>query len=301
MPEEPTITRRDALVAAGTVAAVGAGAVGAAGVIGLASRSAAPAGEPRISAPFVDGGVPADDPASTVWDAAPEAVIPVQPQQIAPPILPFAGLLELRARAVHDGRTLAFRLRWDDDAVDDLDAVHRFHDAVAVMLPTAAGSPPPITMGARGVPVHILQWRATWQRDLAGKTGVDQVYPRVVHDVMPDDVLPPEEAKLYWVGRAVGNPLSAATRTTPVEQIVAEGFGTTTHLPRSDATGRGVHDGGQWTVALGFPARRDGIGTQLEPGSTWSVAFAVWLGNRDNRGGRKQYADWVPLALEPKG
>ena len=299
MSEEPTITRRDALLAAGTIGAVGAGALGAAGVIGLVGTSE-PVGEPALVAPFLTGGIPLDDPGADAWNGAPEAVIPVQAQQLVPPRLPYAGLVELRARALHDGETVAFRLEWEDEDVDDLDAVYRFHDAVAVMLPMSPGAPPAITMGTKGAPTHILQWRATWERDLAGKTGVDQIYPRVVHDVMPDDVLPPETAALYWVGRSVGNPLSQTERTTPIEQIVAEGFGTTTHLPRTDAGGHGVNDGSGWTVALGFPAKREGIGAPLEPGSTWSVAFAVWLGHQQNRGGRKHYANWIRLTLAPK-
>ena len=39
------------------------------------------------------------------------------------------------------------------------------------MLPTRAGGQTAITMGAKGTPAHILQWRATWERDLAGKLG----------------------------------------------------------------------------------------------------------------------------------
>src|SRR5262245_19261852 len=147
MPEERTITRKDALLAAGVVAAVGAGAVAGAGVIGLAGTDVQDAGEPTINARFATGGVPADDPSSKTWDDAPETVVPLAAQQMAPPVLPSAGLLELRASALHDGETIAFRIRWDDELVDDLDAVHRFHDAVAVMLPTAAGAPPAITMG----------------------------------------------------------------------------------------------------------------------------------------------------------
>jgi len=85
--------------------------------------------------------------------------------------------------------------------------------------------------------------------------------------------------------------------STPIEQIVAEGFGTTTHLRRDDAIGKGLHDGTSWTVALGFPMLREGIGAPLEPGSAWSVAFAVWLGEQANRGGRKHYANWVPFRL----
>ncbi len=293
---EKTITRRDALLGAGAIGVVGAGALAGAGVIGLVGTEDA-AGEPVVTAAFHAGGIPSEDPAAQAWDEAPEVVIPLAAQQIAPPRLPFAGVSELRVRALHDGETVALRLQWEDSAVADLDSVDRFHDAVAVMLPALAGAAPAITMGASGTPAHILQWRATWERDLAGKTGVDQVFPRVVHDVMPDDVLPPEASRLYWVGRTAGNPLSQDERTTPIEQMVAEGFGTTTHLRREDAVGHGVHDGSSWTVALGFPARREGIGAPLEPGSTSSVAFAVWIGEQANRGGRKHYANWVPFRL----
>jgi hypothetical protein len=291
-----TVTRKDALQAAGVVGVVGAGAVGAAGVLGLFSEDE-PA-EGALVAAYVDGDLPLTDPASGTWDASGEIVVPLLPQRVAPPYLDAAGVGELRARALHNGRAVGFRLAWADDTLDDLDGVRRYHDAVAVMLPTAPGDPPAITMGAQGAPVHILQWRATWQRDLDGKTGVDQIYPRVEHDVMPDDVLPPETAALYWVGREAGNPLSQNVRTTPVEQAVAEGFGTTTHVRDDSATGEGVHDGYGWTVSLGLPADRGDLGARLEPGPTWQIAFAVWLGDQENRGSRKHYANWLPLTLE---
>ena len=290
------VTRRDALKAAGVVGVVGAGAVGAAGVLGLFSSDEEPAG--ALVAHYRNGELPIEDPASAAWDDAVEALVPLLPQQIAPPYLDGAGTGDLRARALHNGKSVAFRLAWDDDSLDDLDGVRRYHDAIAVMLPAAPGEPPPITMGAKGKPVHILQWRATWQRDLAGKSGVDQIYPRVEHDVMPDDVLPPETASLYWVGREAGNPLSQVRRVTPVEQVVAEGFGTTTHIRDESARGKGVHDGAGWTVALGLPADRKDLGAALEPGQQWQIAFAVWLGDQENRGGRKHYANWLPFSLE---
>jgi hypothetical protein len=290
------MTRRDALVAAGAVGAVGAGAVGVAGVLGAFTSEAPP--DTALVAAYVPDVLPQDDPGSAMWSEAAETVVPLVPQRLAPPYLEYAGVAELRAWALHNGTDVAFRLTWADDSVDDLDGVRRYHDAVAVMLPTTPGDPPPITMGEPGKPVHILQWRATWQRDLAGKSGVDQIYPRVVHDVMPDDVLPPETAELYWVGRAAGNPLSQVERTTPIEQMVAEGFGTTTHLPQVTAQGRGVHDDSSWSVTIGFPTARDAIGAELEPAQQWFVAFAVWLGDQENRGGRKHYATWIPFSLE---
>jgi hypothetical protein len=155
-------------------------------------------------------------------------------------------------------------------------------------------------MGAPGSPVHILQWRATWQRDIdsGGNTGVDQIYPAVVHDVMPDDVLPPNTAQLYWVGREAGNPLSQNVRSTPVEEVVAEGFGSVTHLASQTAVGHGLNEDGRWRVVIAIPSARTGVGEPLAPGTTWPIAFAVWLGSEENRGGRKHIANWQTLVLE---
>ncbi|MFN0156259.1 MAG: ethylbenzene dehydrogenase-related protein [Gaiella sp.] len=294
---EKTITRRDALLAAGAVGAVGAAAVGTAGVIGLARGEKRDTAGLTLRAPRISK-VPEADPEAEAWAGAPDVVLALQAQRVAPPRLETLAVAELRARALHDGKRLAFRLSWEDESVDDLDGVGRYHDAVAVMLPVRKDANPAITMGTGDVPVHILQWRATWERDLAGKTGVDQIHPNVVHDVMPDDVLPEATADLYWVGRTAGNPLSQVKRTTSVEQIVAAGPGTSTHIASSDATGKGVHDGATWTVSISLPLARPEGGDRLEPGSTWQAAFAVWRGDQRNRGSRKHYADWVPLVLE---
>jgi hypothetical protein len=297
------VTRKDALLYGG--AAAGGLVVGGAAVAGVAAyvegaKQDQPVTGGPISASFV-GAVPADDPGASAWTDAQRVIVPLAAQQLVPPFLEKAVLAELLVSALHDGKTVAFRLEWDDPEVDDLDGIRRYHDAVAVQLPARqASSPPAITMGAPGFPVHILQWRATWQRDIdsGGKTGVDQIYPEVVHDVMPDDILPPDTAQLYWVGREAGNPLSQVSRSTPVEEVVAEGFGSVTHLSRQAAVGRGVHEDGGWRVVVAVPAARSGVGAPLAPGTSWPVAFAVWLGSEENRGGRKHFANWQTLVLE---
>jgi Ethylbenzene dehydrogenase len=289
------LTRKDLLVTAGVGGATVATIGGTLTALALTQTSAQGVLVIRSAGRAARSAAHPDDAA---WRGVPEIRVPLLPQQLIPPSLDAAGVASLAVRAMHDDTTLAFRLAWDDPSLDDLDGVRKYHDAVAVMLPTAPGAAPAITMGAAGIPVHILQWRATWQRDLDGKTGVDQIYPRVVHDVMPDDVLSPEVAADYWVGRKAGNPLSQTRRTTPIEQVVAEGFGTTTHLPRTDAAGAGVHDGSGWKVAITVPRERPDAGEALAGGREWHVAFAVWLGDRENRGGRKHYADWVPLRIE---
>jgi Ethylbenzene dehydrogenase len=298
-----TISRKDALVYGG--AAAGGLVVGGAAVAGLAAGVEArkldqPVEGAVITAALTGSAVPADDPDAGVWRDAQRVRVPLVPQQLVQPYLDKGGVGEIVVGALHDGNELALLLEWDDRDLDDLDGIRRYHDAVAVQLPTRAGPAPSLTMGAPGFPVHILQWRATWQRDIdsGGRTGVDQIYPEVVHDVMPDDVLPPETAQLYWVGREAGNPLSLRTRTTPIEEIVAEGFGTVTHLSRQTATGHGNHAGERWKVVLVVPSARAGVGEPLAPGTSWPIAFAVWLGSEENRGGRKHIAEWQTLVLE---
>jgi hypothetical protein len=299
---DPTITRKDALLYGG--AAVGGVVAGGAAVVALADavggKQTAVPGAP-IVAKYVDGEVPATDPNSGAWKNAEPTLVPLVAQQIAQPFLEEAGVHELDVRALHDGAVVAFLLEWQDEKIDDLDGIRRYHDAVAVQLPVTSGATPPaLTMGAPGIPVHILQWRATWQRDIdsGGNTGVDQIYPEVVHDVMPDDILPPDVAQLYWVGREAGNPLSQNVRSTPVEEVVAEGFGSVTHLPNQSARGHGSNEGGRWRVVVAVPSARAGVGEALAPGTSWPVSFAVWLGSEENRGARKQIGDWQTLVLE---
>jgi hypothetical protein len=298
------VTRKDALVYGG--AAVGGVVAGGAAVTAVAvavenEKASSPVLGAPIVASYVDGDLPDTDPGSSAWKHADATLVPLAAQQIAQPFLEEAGVTELIVRALHDGTTVALLLQWDDDTRDDLDGIHRYHDAAAVQIPARAGAAPALTMGAPGSPVHILQWRATWQRDIdsGGRTGVDQIYPEVIHDVMPDDVLPPETARLYWVGRAAGNPLSQIDRRTPVEEVVAEGFGSVTHLAKQTARGHGNHEDGRWRVAISVPSARS-VGTPLAPGTSWPVAFAVWLGSQDNRGGRKHIANWQTLVLEAK-
>ena len=299
---ETQITRKDALLYGGAAAGglVVGGAAIAAVAVAVDNKKPPVEGAP-IVAPYVEGDLPTTDPAADAWKGAERTYVALAPQQIAQPFLDKAGITSLDARGLHNGREVALLLEWDDDSVDDLDGIRRYHDAVAVQLPTKSGAPPALTMGAPGSPVHILQWRATWQRDIdaGGNTGVDHIYPAVVHDVMPDDVLPAKTAQLYWVGREAGNPLSQNVRSSPVEEVVAEGFGSVTHLPRQTAVGHGNNADGRWHIVIAVPSKRT-VGEALAPGTSWPVSFAVWLGSQDNRGGRKHIANWQTLVLEAK-
>ena len=287
------LTRRAVVVGAG----VGAGTTAVAAVLGRHGPPAAPRLGTRMTAHFHGGELPVDDPLAEEWRRIEGILVPLEPQQVAPPFLAVAGVREMEARAAHNGEELAFRLAWTDPDADDLDGIARFHDAVAVMLPQRPGEAP-LTMGAKGAPVHILQWRASWQRDLERKTGPEDLYPRLVRDIGPQELLGFHAAAPYVAGRAVGNPLSAPVRWSPIEEIVAEGFGSATSLPHQRARGAAVHESGRWTVTIALLLERGLGGAPIEPGSSWPVAFAIWLGSQKNRGSRKHIASWVRLDVE---
>jgi hypothetical protein len=153
-------------------------------------------------------------------------------------------------------------------------------------------------MGGAGQPVHVIRWSAVWQRDVGkGRSGVATIYPNVVRDVSPESVLPPRSARLYTAGRAVGNPMSARSRTSAIEEAVAEGFGSLTPHPDPRVEGSGVHRRDQWSVVMVMPLDRRPLGDDLSERPAIPVACAVWLGESGNRGSRKHYTNWLELRL----
>jgi hypothetical protein len=268
--------------------------------VGVASleKSKPPPLADAMTAGYVPGGVPAEDPGSAAWKSGSAIKVELLPQQIASPTLERAAVDELVLRAIHDGTDLGFLLEWEDGNLDDTPGIKVFQDAAAVQLPAkAGGTPPPITMGAPGSPVHLLQWRAVWQRDLGGRVGIDELRPHNAAELYPGDLLDAETAVLWSPGTAVGNEQSVPHETA-IEEIVAEGFGSTTSLPRGRGRGAGVWSDDRWRVSIALPLDRGPAGDTIEPGSVWPVAFAVWSGSDGNRGGRKQYANWVAVQLE---
>ena len=109
----------------------GAAVAGVAVAVEGAKQAPAVEGEP-IVARYVDGELPVTDPDAGAWSDAQRVLVPLVAQQIAQPYLDKAGVGELYARALHNGAEVALLLEWDDDSLDDLDGIRRYHDAVAV-------------------------------------------------------------------------------------------------------------------------------------------------------------------------
>lgn len=280
-----------------------AGAAGGAAVVGYVAATHGSDHTPHLGDPLVGrkvGKVPVDDPTADAWDGDGQTVIALAAQNLAPPNLATATIPEVAVSAVHDGTTLGVRLSWVRAQPAELSGVARFTDAAAVLLPAGKPDTPAITMGAAGAGVHIVQWRASWQRDveLGTSQGVTAQFPNVIRDLDPSDLFPADVAVLWNPGRAVGNAMSALTRTTPVEELAAEGFGTTTPLAEQKATGRGAYVDNEWHVVVAVPMDRGRGMTAIAPGDTWPLAVAVWDGTAGNRGGRKHYGGFVGMRLE---
>jgi hypothetical protein len=290
-----TLSRRKLLVGGASVAAAGGLAMG------RVLRMRAPSD--TLVAAAVDA-LPVTDPDDDAWNAARPARVPLEPQRMVPPFLTEATLAEVIVRALYDGRDLGLRLDWEDDEADEHDSIATFRDAAAVMLPAGPGGeePPPIFMGWEDNRVYIAQWRASWQADLdAGFQDVEHLFPgwysdvHHEHDTLVELGLDEETASPYAPGRDVGNPLSQRERTSPVEELTAEGYGSLAHSAEQRARGRGLYRDGRWHVAIEVPS--GGPAPDLVAGSTVPVAFAVWHGGRRQVGGRKHHSQWSDLTL----
>ncbi|GIX48522.1 MAG: hypothetical protein KatS3mg131_2733 [Candidatus Tectimicrobiota bacterium] len=262
---------------------------------------------------------PAQDPLAALWQRAPVTRVTLLPQTVTTPSLTAPSVPWLEVQALHNGTQVAFLLRWPDATRNASIDVDRFTDAVAIELPLDHQAPPSFMMGHPGGRVHIIHWKAIWQEDLdQGFQDVASLHPNYWVDLyfFADTPVPlyaegefphhpaarsfkTPEALAQLSGAYVRNPVSILDRRVPVEEAMAEGFGTLTSQPKQNATGRGVWAGGQWQVVISRPlVTDDALDAQLGPGLRSVIAFAVWDGGQQNVGARKHYAPWVPLVFE---
>lgn len=273
-----------------------AGAVAGAAAVSIAALNEEQTTD-ELVAHWVEGELPMD-PEDGRWGDHPSVEVKLAPQQMAEPMLAEASVDTILVRALQNGQRIAFQIRWKDLDSDDLEAMARFKDAVAVELPTTQ-TIPASSMGQPDGPVHILLWRASWQRDVdEGRQHVEDAFPNMYAGPRPEDLMTEEEAKVYYPGVYSGNLLSAKARTSPVEEVGAIGFGTLTTMDAQKGEGKGVRDGDGWSVVVSTEMKGEEGRAQLAGGQRTKVAFAVWNGGDGNRGARKQWADWVNLSIE---
>lgn len=275
-----------------------------------------------LVAAHVAGDLPLTDPLDERWQAATALVVPLSAQMIARPVLPEARVKAVTVRALHNETQLALALEWADDTQNDQSVrVQDFRDGAAVQFPLAAGLPF-YCMGQQGGDVNIWHWKADWQaaiiaQQTAPENTDDQggvrllaTYPNFYVDQYPftasstdaaDNVILASYADVnYLPSRAAGNLMASAVHASPVEDLMAGGFGSlTSQAPAAqNVQGYGAWENGRWRVIfyrdLLSPEGTDVSFTLDQP---YSVAFAAWDGANGERNGEKSTSQWVTLQL----
>ena len=244
-------------------------------------------------------------PLEAFKDAKEETIV-LMAQPMAVPRPAATTTAKVFVRAIHDNDWVAFALRWADSEKSEAGRLAKFSDAVAMQFPVKDHkNPPPIFMGAKGAPVHIYHWRAQYQLDKEkGVRTIKDLYPNMVADIYPMEF--PDMGKLHEVdegqrefysyGRAAGNPQSYVKKG--VDEILAEGYGTSSVIENVAADANGVWNAGEWNVVITRPLKRPGA-SELDLGASTFMGFAVWQGGKDEVGSRKSVTmSWTPLRFE---
>jgi hypothetical protein len=168
-------------------------------------------------------------------------------------------------------------------------------------------------MGQLPDAVNIWHWKGDWQKDIdVTFQELSDAYPNFWVSYYPFAVGGPPYSrplpdvtkinKTFVAGWAAGNPFSNPLRATPVEDLVAGGFGSLTSQPQQDVIGRGEWKDGTWKAVMARPLTTiDPSDTQFSVGTNKPVAFAVWDGANNEVNGRKSVSAWIVLNILREG
>lgn len=243
-------------------------------------------------------------PTDAAWDATPEYLSKLIPQDLVEPRLAQPSTPEVRVQAMTNGTDIAFRLRWVDPDQNDTESPGQFVDACAVQVPAKLmPNPPAPQMGEAGNGVQIAYWRADWQAWVNGRAdSIKSIYPNAEITHYPFEAASlgkgsPEQkemAKRYAPADAAGN-RRQGPRQSAVESLLADGPGTLKPDASIAVRGSGVRTKDGWAVMMVRPMP-DGLTAK----SRTSVAFAIWQGSNREAGARKMRSAWAPLAVQEK-
>lgn len=141
----------------------------------------------RIKGVYVDTNLERIDLNDKKWDDAYETVVKLETQGIAAPKLTEPGIKEIRVKALHNGKWVAFFLSWDDPTKDLVAQLGHFSDGAALQFPATQGELPDYAMGGppdAAKPVVIHQWKSVWQEASLGHLkGIKSFYPNTWSDL----------------------------------------------------------------------------------------------------------------------
>jgi len=216
---------------------------------------------------------------------------------------------DLKVQALHDGRSLAVRLSWQDATRNDSPIRPQdFEDMAAVQFFKGAVEPF-LGMGAIDRSVDIWHWRASLNGSAARFADVDTTWPNMAVDMYPYEKPgqgprvhgPERQPQEFLTAWAAGNLRSDPTQPFTGHSLQATGVGSVTMRPRVSqfVNATGEWQDGRWTVVLVRPLEIDAqYGVALAVGDKVSVAFAIWDGAARDRNGQKLVSIWHDLKLE---
>lgn len=196
--------------------------------------------------------------------------------------------------AIHDGETIAVRLRWRDASRDEgaFDPIQP-RDGAALAFSNES-APPLFGMGSRSHPVNLWHWQALRLIDRAGVLDLVDARPHVL------------SSPVFGESRADVKPHYLPAPSDPVAggavgELAAESFSAMREL---DSDARAVlasarWAGGEWAVVFVRQIEpRNESEANLRAGRPVVVAAAIWDGSGGDAGGHKSFSIWQKLALE---
>jgi len=239
------------------------------------------------------------------WKDVPEMKINLLAQMMVKPKPAKVQTENIKVQAVHDGKYIAFRLRWADKEKSEAGKLGEFSDAVALEFPVLDNeNPPPIFMGIKGNPVHLFHWRAQYQYDEEhGKKTIKDIYPNLNADMYPNEfadrgslkAATEENKEIFSHGKAAGNPQSSVKKA--VDEMMAEGFGTSVVIQDRDSIAHGEWKNNEWIVVISRALKRANASV-LEVGKKSAFGVAVWQGGQKEVGSRKAITmAWIPFEV----
>ena len=98
-------------------------------------------------------------------------IVDMDPQMITNPMWPNPSTKYVFVKAATNGKEIAVHLEYNDPTRNDIMVQsQQYKDQAAIMFPVnQSGEEPPFTMGGDGERVNIWQWKATWNKEGAGK------------------------------------------------------------------------------------------------------------------------------------
>lgn len=253
--------------------------------------------ETQVVSRYVDQDLPLADPASELWEDATPMEVPLSGQVSMAPKNEEPSITSMTVRSLNNGKWVAFLLEWSDPTMDAGSGLLAYKDSAAIQFPSKEGEPF-YCMGLSEGTVEILHWRSDFQHDIeSGLPNAADIFPNMWVSIYPGG-----ESGPFLTGRAARNPLSLTEKTTPVEDLVAGGFGTLSAQQHGDAVGWATWEDGTWRAVIGRPMiTTDAEDAQFTGGMETSLALAAWDGGKAEINGKKSVSTWVTLKIEASG